>query len=68
MRELGIKGLSPDKSPDRVGAGTGRRRGTQRYTGEGIFNYGTDPAVAGQRRNFIYFIIEKVYIWVKPVP
>jgi hypothetical protein len=24
-----VKGLSPDRSPDRVGAGTGRRRGVK---------------------------------------
>ena len=31
LRDKGVKGLSPDAGPDRVGAGTRRRRG-----GEGV--------------------------------
>jgi hypothetical protein len=37
---LTLRTQSPGKSPDLVGAGTGRRRGTRRSRGKGILDYG----------------------------
>ena len=49
-RVQGIKGLSPDKSPDRVGAGTGRRRGMEGVKGDyGVKGLSPDRST-GRRR------------------